>query len=176
MRELIFIMIIFVFAMQAFGQSDSKEDPKDAQIDTLNMKVKSMTLQLDSVTGELARYTGMYGVLYEKVFHYRFLPEKTSFLIDSLRSSRDSLTTLPVGINSMASDSVLMLLKENKELTAKIDSVKLAWEKEKTFIPAEEVQRARVVNDLKQLKELLDDKIITDAEFLALKKKYVLKL
>jgi hypothetical protein len=176
MKKLICIIIIGVFAMQAFGQDTGNEDQKEAQTDSLNMKIKSLTLQLDSVTGELTRYTGMYGVLYEKVFHYRFLPEKTAFLIDSLRSSRDSLTVLPVGINSMASDSVLLLLKENKALTAKIDSVKLAGDKEKNLIPAEDVQRTRVVNDLKQLKELLDNKIITDAEFLELKKKYILKL
>jgi ribosomal protein L16 Arg81 hydroxylase len=118
----------------------------------------------------------MYGVLYEKVFHYQFLPEKTSFLIDSLRTSRDSVSVLIAGTNSMASDSVLMLMKENKTLMAKIDSTKIAWEKEKIFIPADEIENAKTISGLKQLKQLLDDKIISDAEFLTLKKKYVLKL
>ena len=140
------------------------------------MQNKSLTAQLDSVSRELTRYTDMYGVLHEKVFHYQFLPEKTSFLIDSLRTSRDSVSVLAAGTKSMASDSVLMLMKENKTLMAKIDSIKIAWEKEKTFIPTDEIENAKTISGLKQLKQLLDDKIITDAEFLTLKKKYVLKL
>ena len=176
MRRLIFLMIIVVFATQAFGQRKGKVDPKDAQIDTLTMQNKGLTAKLDSVSLELARYTSMYGVLYEKVFHYQFLPEKTSFLIDSLRTSRDSASVLLSGASTLSKDSIMMLMKDNKTLAAKIDSIKLAWEKEKTAIPAEETENAKTITGLKQLKELLDEKIITDAEFLTLKKKYVLKL
>lgn len=172
MKISIFVIAIFLGTLQTFGQTDAK----DAKIDTLTMQNKSLSLKLDSVSGELARYTGIYSVLYEKVFHYRFMPEQISFLIDSLRSSRDSVSVPMGGAKSMASDSVLMLLKENKVLMAKIDSVKLAWEKEKSFIPSEEIAKAKVFKDLKQLKELLDAKIISDAEFLTLKKKYILKL
>jgi hypothetical protein len=177
MKISILVVAILMATLQTFGgEKKSKVDPKDAKIDTLTMQNKSLTAKLDSVSGELTRYTGMYSVLYEKVFHYQFLPEKTSFLIDSLRTSRDSVSVLTGGTNSMASDSVLMLMKENKILMAKIDSVQLAWEKEKTFIPAEDIENAKVIMGLKQLKELLDEKIISDAEFLTLKKKYVLKL
>lgn len=173
----ILIIAVLLGTLQSFGgEKKSKVDPKDAKIDTLTMQNKSLTLKLDSISVELARYTGMYSVLYDKVFHYQFMPEKTAFLIDSLRSSRDSVSVLTVGTKSMASDSVLMLLKENKVLMAKIDSVKLAWEKEKTLIPVEDIENAKVITGLKQLKELLDEKIITDAEFITLKKKYVLKL
>jgi len=175
MKISILVVAILMATLQTFGgEKKSKVDPKDAKIDTLTMQNKSLTAKLDSVSGELTRYTGMYSVLYEKVF--QFLPEKTSFLIDSLRTSRDSVSVLTGGTNSMASDSVLMLMKENKTLMAKIDSVQLAWEKEKTFIPAEDIENAKVIMGLKQLKELLDEKIISDAEFLTLKKKYVLKL
>jgi len=177
MKVSILLIAVLMATLQTFGgEKKSKVDPKDAKIDTLTMQNKSLTAQLDSVSREMARYTGMYSVLYEKVFHYQFLPEKTSFLIDSLRSSRDSVSVLIGGANSMASDSVLMLMKENKTLMAKIDSVKMAWEKEKTFIPAEDIEHAKVITGLKQLKELLDEKIISDAEFITLKKKYVMKL
>jgi hypothetical protein len=176
MKKLIFLLMVIVLATQAFGQKKGKVDPKDAQIDTLTMQNKSLAVQLDSVSGELIKYTGMYSVLQEEVFHYKFDPAKTAFLIDSLRSSRDSVSALAVGINSMAADSISMLMIENKTLMAKIDSVNLAWEKEKALIPAEEIENAKTITGLKQLKELLDNKIITDAEFLTLKKKYVLKL
>jgi outer membrane murein-binding lipoprotein Lpp len=177
MKITILLIAVLIATLQTFGgEKKSKVDPKDAKIDTLTMQNKSLTAQLDSVSREMARYTGMYSVLYEKVFHYKFLPEKTSFLIDSLRTSRDSVSVLIGGAHSMASDSVMMLMKENKTLMAKIDSVKMAWEKEKTFIPAEDIEHAKVITGLKQLKELLDEKIISDSEFLVLKKKYVEKL
>jgi multidrug resistance efflux pump len=67
-------------------------------------------------------------------------------------------------------------MKENKTLMAKIDSVKLTWAKEKTTVPDDEIEVARTITELKRLKELLDEKIITDAEFLTLKKKYISKL
>jgi len=176
MKKAFLLLVIVLATLQTFGgEKKSKVDPKDAKIDTLTMQNKVLTAQLDSVSGELVKYTGMYSVLQEKVFQYQFDPEKTSFLIDSLRTSRDSVSVL-TGAKSMASDSVLMLMKDNKMLMAKIDSVKLAWEKEKTFIPADEIENAKTISGLKQLKELLDDKIITDAEFLTLKKKYVMKL
>jgi hypothetical protein len=177
MKKAFLVFAILLATLQTFGgEKKSKVDPKDAKIDTLTMQNKSLTLQLDSVSGELVKYTGMYSVLQEEVFHYKFDPAKTAFLIDSLRSSRDSVSVLAVGTNSMAADSIMMLMKENKTLMAKIDSVKLAWEKEKTLIPAEDIENAKTITGLKQLKELLDEKIITDAEFLSLKKKYVVKL
>jgi len=177
MKKLVFLIFIILAASQTFGgEKKTKVDPKDAKIDTLTMQNKSLTLQLDSVSGELVKYTGMYSVLQEKVFHYQFDPTKTSFLIDSLRTSRDSASVLLTGAGTHSKDSIMMLLKENKTLSAKVDSIKLAWEKEKTFIPAEDIENAKVITGLKQLKELLDDKIITDAEFLTLKKKYVEKL
>ncbi len=52
----------------------------------------------------------------------------------------------------------------------------IACEMEKSFFPAEDIENAKVITGLKQLKELLDEKIISDAEFITLKKKYVMKL
>ena len=103
MKVLILLIAVLLATLQTFGgEKKSKVDPKDAKIDSLTMQNKSLTAKLDSVSRELTRYTGMYGILYEKVFHYQFLPEKTSFLIDSLRTSRDSVSVLTAGTNSMA--------------------------------------------------------------------------
>ena len=66
--------------------------------------------------------------------------------------------------------------KSNSVLKSKIDSLKLAWEKERSAIPKEEIDKSNAVNNLKQLKELYDNKIITEAEFITLKKKYLSKL
>jgi hypothetical protein len=40
----------------------------------------------------------------------------------------------------------------------------------------EEIDKAKSISSLKQLKEMVDAKIITEAEFIALKKKYLDKL
>ena len=49
-------------------------------------------------------------------------------------------------------------------------------EKAKLFMTQEEIDKAKVVATLKQYKELMDAKVITEAEFIALKKKYLDKL
>ena len=41
---------------------------------------------------------------------------------------------------------------------------------------AEEIEKAKAITMLKQLKELFDTKIITEAEFIAMKQKYLNKL
>ena len=103
MKVSILLIAVLLATLQTFGgEKKSKVDPKDAKIDSLTMQNKSLTAQLDSVSGVLLKYTGMHSVLQEKVFHYNFDPAKTSFLIDSLRTSRDSVSVLTAGTNSMA--------------------------------------------------------------------------
>jgi hypothetical protein len=177
MKILIMSLALFLTFSQVFGAKKPKTDPKDAQIDSLTKVSKTLSLQLDSVSGELVKYTGMYTALKEKVIHYNFDPARTGFLIDSLKTSRDSSALLLTTVSKpMANDSILMYLKQNKMLLAKIDSIKVAWEKERNTVPADELEKAKAISNLKQLKELLADKIITETEFITLKKKYLNKL
>lgn len=178
MKWLMVSLVLLLVSFQVTGQRKSKVDPKDAQIDSLKQTTKVLTLQLDSVSNELVKYVGVYDAIKEKVLHYKFDPTRTAFLIDSLKATRDSTSALISAgpKSSTASDSLYMVLKESTLLKAKIDSIKVAWEKEKSAIPAEELERAKAVSNLKQLKELLDTKVITDAEFLIMKKKYIDKL
>jgi hypothetical protein len=177
MRILIVSLILLLAAFQVSGQKNSKVDPKDAQIDTLTTGNKTLTIQLDSVSKELVKYVGLYTAIKEKVLHYNFDPTRSAYLIDSLKASRDSISgILPAEPKSMAyADSISMLLKENIKLKAETDSLKTAMEK-KLVVPSEELEKAKVVGYLKQLKELLDAKIISDAEFVTLKNKYLEKL
>jgi hypothetical protein len=178
MKILFLSLSLLLASTYVFSQKKSKVDPKDAQIDSLKQTTKVLTLQLDSVSNELVKYVGVYDAIKEKVLHYKFDPTRTAFLIDSLKATRDSTSALISAgpKSSTASDSLYMVLKESTLLKAKIDSIKVAWEKEKSAIPAEELERAKAVSNLKQLKELLDTKVITDAEFLIMKKKYIDKL
>ena len=109
---------------------------------------------------------------------YSFDPARSSFLIDSMKASRDSLFSLQVSkpLLTASADSVDMLLKSNSMLKAKIDSLKFAWEKSLVTVPTEELEKSKAISNLKQLKELLDNKIINETEYITLKKKYLSKL
>ena len=75
----------------------------------------------------------VYNAIKEKVIHYNFDPTRSSFLIDSLKASRDSLFSVQVSkpLLTASADSIEVLLKSNAVLKFKIDSVKIAWETEK---------------------------------------------
>jgi hypothetical protein len=166
MKILILSLALALAALSAFGQRKPKEvpvDPKDVQIDSLNKVTKYLALQLDSVSGELVKYLGLYNTIKEKVIHYSFDPTRSAYLIDSLAAKRDST-------------SALFALNQ-KTLVTSVDSIKVDTTVSNTspFFP-QDIETARVISGLKQLKELLDAKIITDAEFLILKKKYLDKL
>ena len=168
MKTTILIGAFLMLVIPTFAQKKSE----------LESQNKKLTAQLDSVTGQLKIYTGVYDVLKEKVFKYSFDPARTSALIDSLKTSRDSLllSLQPKSEPNLARDSVIMLKKQNQNLTAKVDSIQAAWDYEKNLVPYEELEKAKSLTNLKQLKELLDQKIINDAEFAAMKKKYIDKL
>ena len=178
MKILVPILLIFILSLPAFGQRKSKTDPKDAQIDSLTRVSASLTLKLDSANGELIKYASVYNTIKEKVFHYNFDPTKLSFLIDSLRAYNDS-TSLLLSVmpkSTASADSLILLIKENTMLKATIDSMKVAWEKNLVAQSGEEIEKLKAISSLKQLKELLDAKIITDVEFMAKKMKYLDKL
>jgi hypothetical protein len=182
MKTFITLLVIIIISSQAFGQKKSKKeaeteaDNNKTQIDSLNKVTKSLTLQLDSVSSELSKYMEVYKAIKEKVLHYNFDPTRSSFLIDSIKTSRDSSSAILFGTRSASSDSIAILLRENNMLKFKIDSVKVAWARNMDAINAMDVDKVKAVSSLKQLRELLDSKIITEAEFTLLKKKYLEKL
>jgi hypothetical protein len=178
MKILILSLSLLLISTYVFSQKKSKVDPKDAQIDTLTKANKTLTVQLDSVSKELVKYVGVYNTIKEKVIHYNFDPTRAAYLIDSLKASRDSTAVLLGALpkSTSSADSIRTLIKENAVLKDSISNLKAASEKEKTSLTQEEIDKSKTINNLKQLKELLDNKIITEAEFIALKKKYLEKL
>jgi len=166
MKILILSLTILLVFSQAFAQKKSKVDPKDAQIDTLTKK-------LDSVSKELVKYVGVYDTLKKKVIHYNFDPAKTSFLIDSLSALRGSSSML---LTNAYTDSIAVLKKENLAMKTSINFANSDAEKAKLFMTQEEIDKAKTVAILKQYKELVVAGVITDAEYIVLKKKYLEKL
>jgi hypothetical protein len=180
MKKIIFFLLISLIVPQLSGQKKSKQsqpDARDLKIDSLTNSNNLLTIQLDSVSGELVKYMSVYNTIKEKVIHYDFDPTRSSFLIDSLKSVRDSTALLAMLPKTTASaDSISMLLRQTTLLKEKADSIRAAWEKFRASISTEEMDKVRAVNNLKQLKELYDNKIISETEFIMLKKKYLEKL
>jgi len=166
MKILILSLTIILVSSQVFGQKKSKVDPKDTQIATL-------TKQLDSVSKEMIKYVGVYDTLKKKVIHYNFDPAKTAYLIDSLKSLRGSSSML---LSTAYADTISRLRIENVELKTFVDYTKSEEGKNKAFMTKEEIDQAKIITILKEYKQLVDTKVLTEAEYIVLKKKYLDKL
>ena len=146
----IFLLMVFV-ATQAFSQRKGKPDPKDLKIDSLTKATAALTVQLDSVSKDRDIYYGVYTTIKDKVIKYKFNPSRMSALIDSLKGSRDSTFTVT---SDALRDSLSVMKTDNEKLKVTVDSLLKA-----------DADKTKLVTELKQLKELLDAKIITQAEF-----------
>ena len=155
MKKLFFLLVVVVFTTQAFGQRKGKVDPKDLKIDSLTQTNTTLTLKLDSVSKDYATYLGVYILIKDSVVKYKFDPSKTSVIIDSLKTSRNSAFAQVNAVTGSLKDSVSMLLSDKAKLQAMIDSLSVK----------KEVDITKMATDLKILKELLDSKTLTQEEF-----------
>ena len=167
MKTLILSLAILLATFQSFGQKKSKVDPKDAQIATL-------THQLDSVSKELVKYVAVYDTLKKKVIHYNFDPARTTYLIDSLKMR--PIDSTYIKLSTAYADTIAVLKKQNAAMKASLDFTNSDAEKTKVFLTQEEIDKAKTLTTLKQYRDLVDAKVLTEAEFIALKKKYLDKL
>jgi len=155
MKKVIFLFIIVLVAVQTFGQKRGKVDPKDLKIDSLTQANTALTLKLDSVSKDYTKYFSVYQVVKDSVIKYNFDPAKTPVLIDSLKTSRNSVFAKDNAVISSLKDSVSLLLVDKRKLQATIDSLSVK----------KEVDITKMAADLKVLKELLDSKTLTQEEF-----------
>jgi hypothetical protein len=178
MKTLIAVLFILLASSMAFGQRKSKEDPNAIKIDSLTNANKTLSLKADSLSSELVKYMGVYTAVREKVIRYEFDPTRMSYLIDSLQAARDSAFAklIPVPVQDFSADTIALLKKEIVMLRMNLDSTAKAGTAQLQSLTTEEIERAKAMDNLKKLKELLDSKIITEAEFIAAKKKYMDKL
>ena len=152
-------------------------DPKDAVIDSLSTVNLILTTKLDSVTKIEKQY---YNTLKEKVLITDFDPNRLGLIIDSIRAAKDKPTTLVNESSGSAKNAVLVLgepsvslrdslavmTHENKILTSKVDSMEL----EIHTIERKIADKVRLVSELKDLKGLLDSKLISQADYESKKK------
>jgi Tfp pilus assembly protein PilN len=154
MKALMSLLLLLV-VFQGIGQKKkNKVDPRDAQIDTLTQTNALLTKQVDSLSKEMEVYYGLYTVIKEKVMKKDFEPARFDVIVDSVRSSRDSANLLYQAPVAGLRDSVALLSNENKELKAKVDELTLISQ-----------DKTKLVAELKDLKSLLDSKVITQMEY-----------
>lgn len=177
MKNLILFFLLLI-AVPGFSQKKGKVDPKDAQIDSLvqvtNMlssrvdslskKTHALSMKVDSVSKEKDRYYQVYKTISEKVLRYKFDPAKTSTLIDSMKMHRDSTMSGLQAESLTLTDSLRILHSENEKLQTAIQDMTAA-----------QGDKEKIIVELKQLKELLDEKIITQEEYNAKKTKLLAK-
>lgn len=171
MKTFAFLLLAVLMTIPAYGQKKGKVDPKDVTIDSLTMVNKGLAGQLDTVTmnldataKELAAYKGVYTALKDKVVKEDFDPANTGMIIDTLMAAREAeVDGLNAQIKSLQ-DSLTVLQTDNARLQAAMDQM-----------VAGTVNKDAIIEELKQLKELLDAKIITQDEYDAKKVKLLEK-
>lgn len=171
MKTFAFLLLTVLMTIPAYGQKKGKVDPKDVTIDSLTMVNKGLAGQLDTVTmnldataKELATYKGVYTAFKDKVVKEDFDPANTGMIIDTLMAAREAeVAELNAQIKSLQ-DSVTVLQTDNTRLQAAMDQM-----------VAGTVNKDEIIEELKQLKELLDAKIITQDEYDAKKVKLLEK-
>ena len=155
------IMIVTVTSTQGQSKKDMENDyakciiSKDS-VQNLYAKLsathESLSKTYDSINKSYLAYDSMYRVIKARVILHEFDPVNTAKLLDSLRASRDLSMS---GMTNIYNDSISVLSKENTRLQATVDSLSAA----------NKSNDVDVVTQLKQLKELMDAQIITQAEF-----------
>jgi hypothetical protein len=161
MKTYAFLLLAVLMTIPAYGQKKGKVDPKDVTIDSLIMVNKGLTGQLDSAAMDLdatlidlAIYKGVYTVFKDKVVKEDFDPANTGMIIDTLMAAREAeVAELNAQIKSLR-DSVTVLQTDNVRLQAALDQM-----------VAGTTNKDEIIEELKQLKELLDAKIITQDEY-----------
>ena len=144
MKTKLSLAFVLLLAAASFMQAQSKSELEEsiatctAQKESIQKELTVISATYDSLN---TSYTVMYDAIKEKVFKDDFDPSKMSELIDSLQA------TASLG-NTALNDSLSSLAKENAAL--------------KDLVGAD---KSKVVSDLKQLKELLDEGILTQEEY-----------
>ena len=157
-----YILVIFLLAaFQGYSQKKKKPDPKDITIDSLSKVNSSLSVQLDSISKDQKLYYGLYTTIKEKVILHDFDPAKMPQIIDSLKAGRDATFAGLTAASESLRDTLAKLNQENKNLKAKLDSLAGG---------GGGGDKSALIAELKQLKELLDAKILTQAEYDAKKK------
>lgn len=153
MKKKLSVLFLLLIAVVTFTHAQSKKEVEadlskcTTAKDSIQNVLTGLSASYDSINKVCIAYDTMYNAIKEKVFLDDFDPANMSELIDSLQTEAFSGT-------NVLNDSITVLQEENAELIAKMESMTAATDSED-----------EIVNDLKQLKDLLDANILTQEEF-----------
>ena len=150
---LVVLLVVMAFSAQAQSKKEIEADLTKCLTtkDSLQTVLTGLSTSYDSISKVCVAYDTMYNAIKEKVLLDDFDPANMSDIIDSLRTGREEAFS---EITTSLNDSISILVEENTQLKETIESMK-----------GEGDEDAEAMNDLKQLKELLDEEIITQEEF-----------
>ncbi len=136
-------------------------DQKQLAIDSLtkasalySSQADSLLILSDSLSKDRVKYYALYTAIKEKVLKRDFDPTKLPQIIDSLAAGRESAIAGITASSVAVKDTLAALKKENAQMKQLISGMTEA-----------EAAKNKLVNELKLLKELLDSKILIQAEF-----------
>ena len=171
MKKKLSVFFVLLIAVVTFTHAQSKKEVEEDFIkctsakDSIQNLLTGLSVSYDSINKVCIAYDTMYNAIKEKVFLDDFEPANMSELIDSLQTEAFSGITVLNDSITVLNDSITVQQVENAELIAKIESM--------AADPGDETE---IVDDLKQLKELLDANILTQEEFDAKKALLIEKL
>jgi len=175
MKQLTLLVLLLLLSVPVLAQKKKgKETPADslnrvnatltAQLDSMTVLYSKQALVLDSVSKKLAPHLVMYTAVKEKVMKRDFDPAKSGVMIDSLQADREATLAGYTTRSKVMTDSIAQLKAENVKLQSAIQT------EENRMLTNEEA-----VHDLELLKNMLDQKILTQAEFDQRKAKLMMK-
>lgn len=164
MKTILTFLLVILVASLGYSQKKGKLDPKDLKIDSLTKVTNVLTKEKDSLIKDRQIYYGVYTAVKDSVIKYNFDPKRTPVLIDSLKSNRNNTFTGLTSASASLKDSLAILKKENKKCKASLDSLSVSGP-----------DKNKLVAELRQIKELLDAKIISQEEYDGLKAKLLAK-
>jgi len=165
------LLSVLFFLPLAHGQKKGKIDPKDVTIDSLMQVNQGLESLIDSIASETVRlgqeaskYQELYKVIRDKLVKREFKPAELGVLLDGYMADQaDKYKQVQQAANEYKT-RVEILETDNVRLQQALESAQSAVN-----------DKDQIITELKQLKELLDAKIITQAEYDAKKVKLLEK-
>jgi len=177
MKKPLILLIALFISFLSFGQKKNKDEaPDTTKIDSLTAINTKLSAVNDSISKELEIYYGVYVALKDDVFKADFDPAKTSVLLDSIFNVEDKAVVPNDSVRQSFRTSLDLIQQELLEAHAKLDSLLNPPVPKETPESAAELEKTVAIGDLKNLKALLDAGVISQTEFVTLKKKYLAKL
>jgi hypothetical protein len=175
MKKIPLLLIALTF-ISISGYSQFLANKKNIEIEGLTDTLKVLSDKNDSLQKLVDNYSATYLAFKEKLMKQDFDPIRSAVLLDSLIAMVDSTDEHLLMQNQMMQDSLIQLDRTNEQLLRRTDSLISHQQYVENHVVYIEIEKAKAIENLKKLKELFDDEIINQAEFIQLKQKYLKQL